>query len=232
MNLIIDLTTTLKSGALSGIQRVAIEYIRALRSLEVPVKGVMKYGVVCGLLMSLTMGASSPDGCDGTPTGDRADNLRQQDIQCRMQTAIPTPQDIKFSLERYNLARRAYWVNGMREKAMALPCPVERPIGYVVLFTRSGSVAGRFIVDGKVSSLTSWLTPQSEYYGEIGGSYSANKWLADVDGCYGDNVKGIFFFTPSGNYIEWTADHLYSDIPFTISDPILQMSDFKKGVIK
>ena len=29
----------------------------------------------------------------------------------------PTPTDISYSLERYNLIRRAYWVNGQREKS-------------------------------------------------------------------------------------------------------------------
>ena len=32
----------------------------------------------------------------------------------------PTPNDIDYSLERYNLIRRTYWVNGQREKAINL----------------------------------------------------------------------------------------------------------------
>lgn len=46
----------------------------------------------------------------------------------------PAPTDLDYSLERYNVIRRAYWVNGQREKAMTLPCPVTRPLGYIVLF--------------------------------------------------------------------------------------------------
>ena len=30
-------------------------------------------------------------------------------------TNQPTPNDINFSLERYNLIKRAYWVNGQRK---------------------------------------------------------------------------------------------------------------------
>ena len=37
-----------------------------------------------------------------------------------------TPTDIEYSLERYNLIRRAYWVNGQREKANALVCEAGR----------------------------------------------------------------------------------------------------------
>lgn len=131
-----------------------------------------------------------------------------------------TPTDINYSLERYNLIRRAYWVNGQREKANALVCEIEKPLGYVILF--SGNVAvGRFVVDGKVSSLNSYLSPDSDYYEIVSSSTYRNSWLADVDGTYGENDSGIFFFTPDGRYIEWTGTYLYSDIPFEISDPVV-----------
>lgn len=140
----------------------------------------------------------------------------------------PTPTDINYSLERYNLIRRAYWVNGQREKANTLICEIEKPLGYIVLFTESGSTVGRFIVDGKVSSLNSYLTPDSEYY-ELHYSGTAatktNDWLADIDGSYGENDNGIFFFTPDGKYIEWTGTYLYSDIPFEVSDPIVKVGE-------
>lgn len=127
-----------------------------------------------------------------------------------------TPTDIEYSLERYNLIRRAYWVNGQREKANALVCEIAKPLGYVVLF--SGNVAvGRFVVDGKVSSLNSYLSPDSECYATSG--YAS--WLADIDGTYGENDNGIFFFTPDGKYIEWTGTYLYSDIPFEVNNPVV-----------
>lgn len=130
----------------------------------------------------------------------------------------PTPDDLEYSLERYNLIRRAYWVNGQREKAISLPCEIERPLGYIVLFTEGGGVVGRYIVDGKVTSLNSYLTPDSEWYEN--GEYR-NSWLADVDGSYGENDQGIFFFTPDGKYIEWTGIYLYSDIPFEVTTPTI-----------
>lgn len=141
----------------------------------------------------------------------------------------PTPTDIEYSLERYNLIRRAYWVNGQREKANSLPCEIEKPLGYIVLFN-GNVVVGSFVVDGKVSSLNSFLTPDSEYYEQVisdgnGFTVSPNEWLADVDGSYGSNDNGIFFFTPDGKYIEWTGTYLYSDIPFEVESPILKVSD-------
>ena len=50
-------------------------------------------------------------------------------------------------------------------------------------------------------------------------------WIADVDGSYGENDSGIFFFTIDGNYIEWTGTYLYSDIPFEVSDPVLKIGE-------
>ena len=131
----------------------------------------------------------------------------------------PTPTDIDYSLERYNLIRRTYWVNGQREKANTLPCEIEKPLGYIVLFS-GNVVVGNFVVDGKVSSLNSFLTPDSQYYQWEG----KNKWLADVDGSYGENDNGIFFFTSDGKYIEWNGNYLYSDIPFVVESPILNIA--------
>ena len=168
-------------------------------------------------------------GCDldTTETGSKADTTTTIENANELQTNQPTPNDIEYSLERYNLIRRAYWVNGMREKAIALPCEIEKPLGYIVLFTEGGAVVGSFIVDGKVSSLNSFLTPDSEYYEKDIESYSQyhNKWLADVDGSYGENDNGIFFFTPAGQYIEWTGTYLYSDIPFIVDDPVLKVGE-------
>ena len=155
-----------------------------------------------------------------TTSGARNDVATQKAIADVLAANQPTPTDIDYSLERYNLIRRTYWVNGQREKANMLVCQIEKPLGYIVLFA-GNAVVGRFVVDGKVSSLNSYLTPDSEYYELIYGGTSTykNKWLADVDGTYGENDSGIFFFTPDGKYVEWTGEYLYSDIPFVVENP-------------
>lgn len=151
---------------------------------------------------------------------------KQQSITKDLQQSQPTPTDIDYSLERYNLIRRAYWVNGQREKALSLPCPVEKPLGYVVLMLEGVGVVGNYVIDGKVSSLNSFLTPDSEYYEYSAGETSKkNNWLADVDGSYGENDNGIFFFTTDGKYIEWTGTYIYSDIPYIVDDPILKVQE-------
>ena len=110
-------------------------------------------------------------------SGTYQDKLNTQQAANNLQSNQPTPTDLEYSLERYNLIRRAYWVNGQREKADTLPCAVEKPLGYIILIS-GNTIIGRFVVDGKVSSLNSFLTPDSEYYT----SASSCDWLADVDG--------------------------------------------------
>lgn len=111
----------------------------------------------------------------------------------------------------------------MRDKANTLACPIaDMPLGYVILFTESGDVVGQFTVNGKVSSLNSFLTPDSEYYEESDDTWHIqNNWLPDVDGSYGSNDNGIFFFTTDGKYVEWTGTYLYTDIPFSVGATVL-----------
>lgn len=166
--------------------------------------------MMCGLI-----------GCDTTAsTTDRNNTVAIGD---RLAETQPTPTDIEYSLERYNLIRRAYWVNGQREKARTVPQPLaDVPLGYCILFTGSGAVVGSFVVDGKVTSLNSYLSPNAyDEYVANGGIKTIE--LPDVDGSYGENDNGIFFFTPDGRYIEWTGTYLYSDIPFEVSDPVLKV---------
>lgn len=166
------------------------------------------------LVVSLTACEATGSGQDIVSTQEVADNLA---------ISQPTPTDINFSLERYNLTRRAYWVNGQREKANSIICEVPKPFGYIILFAGNAPVS-RFIVDGKVSSLNSFLTPNSyDEYVTQGGVKTIE--LSDVDGSYGENDNGIFFFTVDGNYVEWTGEYLYSDIPIEINNPIVSYKE-------
>lgn len=171
------------------------------------------------LILAIIVMAAMLIGCDSTALSTD----RQATIQAgsTLSENQPTPTDIEFSLERFNLIRRAYWINGQREKAQMVECPIERPLGYVVLLTPSGAIVGRFVVDGKVSSLNSYLTPDSTRYG---GEYTSY-WLPDVDGAYGSNDLGIFFFTPDGHYYEWDSNYLYSDEPIEVENPIIIYHD-------
>ena len=176
----------------------------------------MKKVIAMFLVVILAIGVFA--GCEYEPT----DIDKQQEVAKSLEQAQPTPTDIEYSLERYNLIRRAYWVNGLEEKAKTLACPVEKPLGYIVLMLEGVGVVDTYIVDGKVSSLNSFLTPDSEYY--MTGS-TLNDWLPDVDGSYGENDAGIFFFTVDGAYKEWTGTYFYSSEPFVVEDTILKTQE-------
>lgn len=180
----------------------------------------MKKFLIFTVLLMLALVVSAGCAGDLRSYGSYSDVRTTKSVANKIQYNQPTPTDIEYSLERYNLIRRAYWVNGQREKALSTPCPIEKPFGYVVLFS-GNTVVGRFVVDGKISSLNSFLTPDSEYYSTTD---AYNRWLADVDGSYGTNDNGIFFFTPDGKYIEWNGTYLYSDIPFEVSNPVLKVN--------
>lgn len=175
-------------------------------------------------VLLLMLASLSLTGCvDGIKTTDTEKDIKQtQNVADRLTNNQPTPTDIDYSLERYNLIRRAYWVNGQKEKARTVARPAEVPLGYCVLFSEYGTVIAQFSVDGKVSSLNSYLTPNmvQEYICE-GGVKEIE--LPDIDGSYGSNdANGVFFFTPQWQYIEWTGDYIYSDTPFKVSTTVLE----------
>lgn len=182
-------------------------------------KKFIKIATAVILLIAVCICATGCEYDEYEVNGTKADTTAQMEVADSLASTQRTPTDINYSLERYNLIRRAYWVNGQREKANALICGVEKPFGYIILFS-GNSVVGNFVVDGKVSSLNSFLTPSNieKYYSN---GATINTEMADVDGSYGENDNGIFFFTVDGKYIEWTGTYLYSDIPFVVDNPIV-----------
>lgn len=175
--------------------------------------------LVLAVLMVISLCA-----CEEMPTSGTQQNINDtKEVTDKLTSGQQTPTDINYSLERYNLIRRSYWVNGQREKANTFVCEVGKPLGYIVLFTEAGGVVGRFIVDGKVSSLNSFLSP--DYVEKYYSGTTINTQLADVDGSYGENDNGIFFFTPDGKYVEWTGIYLYSDIPFELDAPTVLLQE-------
>lgn len=182
------------------------------------------YLICCLALILIAIAPLS--GCSEVPAtgGTSTDISSQKQVADKLASSQNTPTDIEYSLERYNLIRRTYWVNGQREKANTLPCEVEKPLSYIVLFSGNTTV-GSFVVDGKVSSLNSFLTPSAVDSTDwsSAGITTITTEMADVDGSYGENDSGIFFFTPDGNYYEWTGTYLYSDVPFIIEDPVVKV---------
>lgn len=142
---------------------------------------------------------------------DRASEVNQQ----KQLQATPIP-ILPMSQERENLVKRAKRIN------------VQNMSSCVTLFTQSGAVVGFFPVAGKVSSLNSYLLPgdRTEYYS----SGSVVLEAPDIDGAYGKNADGIFFFTAdTDSYVEWQGDYFWSDQCLAPAvQPLLVRQDMQK----
>ena len=74
-----------------------------------------KIVIIIGLVVSMV----AVVGCGAmNPGGTKGDIGKTQSIGDELSINQPTPIDIDYSLERFNLIRRTYWVNGQGEKAM------------------------------------------------------------------------------------------------------------------
>lgn len=122
--------------------------------------------------------------------------------QQRLIRDVPIP-TVTRSLERVNLAKRAERVNSQNLASC------------ITLFSVNGSVVAFFPVDGKVSSLNSYMQSGDQmitHYSTANGTVPLIVEAPDIDGAYGQNADGIFFFTADTNaYVEWTGDYFWSD---------------------
>ncbi len=158
-------------------------------------------------------------------TGSYAqDQQTVEETQKKVQIAVPIPQ-ISTSAERKNIAERAELFDN------------ESKITYIYLVSY-GKVMAFYTVKGKVSSLNSYLIPNDKLvdgHGNICGSVDSFTSIdcfvvsaPDVDGAYGDNADGIFFFTADTNaYVEWKGDYLVSDQPLKLSTPVELIREVK-----
>lgn len=163
------------------------------------------------LLVPLLLGALFLGGCElNSNSSYSKDSAKVEETQKRVQQSVPIPQ-IKTSAERKNIAARATLFDN------------ENKITYIYLINY-GKVMAFFSVQGKVSSLNSYLTPMDKLVYSNGAScdnsyHSELCYVVsspDIDGAYGENADGIFFFTTEGAYIEWKGDYMVSDQPLKL----------------
>lgn len=148
-------------------------------------------------------------GCDEFQKSTRTESKVNESNAKRVIANTPTP-TIERSLERENLAKRAKFINQPNR------------VGYLYLLTENGQLIREEQVQGKVSSLNSYLTPMEEYY-QSGAVLSS----PDIDGTWGENQDGIFWFTPEGVYREWTGKYLFSSerLDFEIKPILIQKGE-------
>lgn len=89
-------------------------------------------------------------------------------------------------------------------------------MGYVVLLSESGQPILYTTVKGKITSGSKRLTKPFTFVDIGGGSYSLVDAPSD-EGTYGSSTPYIFFWSQSGQYIQWPGHYLYSDKPIRLS---------------
>lgn len=180
----------------------------------------MKKNIVIVALLLLVAAPVAHAGLFSAIFGDaptRPQNEIQQSNSLNKDIAkvVPVPQLVTSS-ERKNVAKRAELFDN------------EEKISYIYLVSY-GKVMTFFTVQGKVSSLRSYMTPVDKLVDGNGDTCSSNHKMSgmyepcytieapDLDGTYGENVDGIFFFTTEGAYVEWRGEYMMSDQPLKLT---------------
>jgi len=122
---------------------------------------------------------------------------------------IPVMED---SLERENLIRRYQTLNDQNQE-------------FHVYLMSYGKVVSYYVAQGKVSSVNSKLTSPQQFTkcARDQGSGRYEDCVVDapqLDGSYGTNGDGIFFYTTDGSYVEWNGEYLVSERPMNIQTPL------------
>lgn len=163
---------------------------------------------IIGILTAVVLGMIS----GGGSSAPKKNEVQQSnEVTKNLNEAVPIPQ-LTTSSERANVAKRAELFNN------------EQKISYIYLVSY-GKVMAFYPVQGKVSSLRSYMSPVEKLID--GKGEPCDQWdtsgtcyvveAADIDGTYGENVDGIFFFTTEGAYVEWKGEYMMSDQPLKLT---------------
>lgn len=127
--------------------------------------------------------------------------------QYRLLKAQP-PVTLDKSLERANINARLKFLND------------ENRIGYVYLLADTGQVITSYTIKGKASSLNSYITQMEVVDCPYNQEGCVTREAPDLDGSYGHNVEGVFFFTTDGVYVEWSGKYIYSSQLLNVNTPV------------
>lgn len=96
-------------------------------------------------------------------------------------------------------------------------------VGFVVLLNEMGQPVMYTGVKGKITSGSKRLTRTDEYACTNHSTVTCDfRPAASDEGTYGSSNPYIFFWTPEGQYIQWSGEYLYSDKPIRLSaDPLI-----------
>jgi hypothetical protein len=164
-------------------------------------------------LLVLPLSLAACDSSMPAPPARVVEQAAAQEQQSKFNQSSPIPV-LPMSQERENLIKRAKRIN------------VQNMTGCVNLLDH-GILVASFVVNGKVSSLNSYLLSGEQIVSDPHTSLDGRQSLVveqpDIDGAYGQNANGIFFFTADTDaYVEWNQGYIYTDqCLVTTSSPLL-----------
>lgn len=161
----------------------------------------MKLFKTLGMLFLAATTAFVMAGCDIATSSDAAARAKEASITQQNHSALDARcnSSTLVSQEIINLCKRARRIN------------VTNMQSCISLFTQNGALVAFFTVKGKVTALNSYLLPSDAvtYASSYGTAVTEQP---DIDGAYGKNPEGIFFFDAATDaYIEWQGDYFWSD---------------------
>jgi hypothetical protein len=181
--------------------------------------------IIIGLFLVMCLFLSA---CEVIPSQPSTQKIEQTKVENNQQTLIqnqPVPQITK-SLERENIINRLNLLND------------ESKVFYVYLVSY-GKVMAFYTAKGKVTSLNSYINSQQRVVNDencnnaYGGEGSSKRECyfvidtPDIDGSYGENADGVFFFTTEGAYVEWVGEYMVSDFPLKLTQPAELVKEVK-----
>lgn len=149
------------------------------------------------LALAATMSLSLVACIDGPGSAAQTTREAAETNQRNLLSSSPVP-ILQRSEERENLIKRATRLNQ------------QNMTGCVSIFAQ-GQLLYQGVVDGKVSSLNSYLLPSDDLQWNSYGMATIE--AADIDGAYGENADGVFFFNADSDaYIEAAGvAYIYTD---------------------
>lgn len=160
------------------------------------------------LVICIVVGALAVVGCVETSNSYKTGSVAIEQNQARLLNSTPIP-TVTNSIERKNIIDR---INVLNDQSKLF---------YIYLFSNDGNLIMSF-TGTKVSSLNSYLTPQEQVIDDPNGDYAVGSLTVqapDLDGTYGVNADGVFFFTSDHKYVEWNGMYLMSEKPLSVITP-------------
>jgi hypothetical protein len=181
-------------------------------TITIPTRVLRLAGIIAAVLAMSLLLTACPGSGEKKPAVNAAGQRQTQSVVSRLQRSIPAyePRD---SAERRNLNERLKrWENPNK-------------IGYIALVALDGTLVWYGTIKGKPSSLNSHVTnDQDRECSGTDGTGCTTRPSPDLDGSWGDNPQGVFFFDTAGIYHEWSGTYFLSDAPSKLSQqPKLQV---------